>query len=73
MHAVKVLQAILAREHLAPLQVSRVIGKPRTFVGTIFSTERMPQVQTVVTILDACGYDLIARNRDDGSEYVIEQ
>ena len=72
MHAVKVLQTILAREHLIPSQVSRAIGKPQTFVSTIFNTERMPQTDTLIAILDACGYDLIARNRANDSEHVIE-
>lgn len=72
MQAIKVLQTILARENVSAPTISKRIGRNRAYVNTIFSSESVPQMDTLVTILDACGYDLIARNRADGTEHVIE-
>lgn len=72
MQAIKVLQTILARENVSAPTVSKRIGRNRAYVNTIFASESVPQMDTLVTILDACGYDLIARNRADGTEHVIE-
>ncbi len=72
MQAIKVLQTILARENVSAPTISKRIGRNRAYVNTIFASESMPQMDTLVTILDACGYDLIARNRADGTEHVIE-
>ena len=72
MQAIKVLQTILARENVSAPTISKRIGRNRAYVNTIFASESMPQTDTLVTILDACGYDLIARNRADGTEHVIE-
>lgn len=72
MQAIKVLQTILARENVSAPTISKRIGRNRAYVNTIFASESVPQMDTLVTILDACGYDLIARNRADGTEHVIE-
>lgn len=72
MQAIKVLQTILARENASAPTISKRIGRNRAYVNTIFASESMPQIDTLVTILNACGYDLVARNRADGTEHVIE-
>lgn len=72
MQAIKVLPAILARENVSSTEISRRMGKGRTYLSAVISSGRTPQMDTLVTILDACGYDLIARNRADGTEHVIE-
>lgn len=73
MHVIKVLEDILAREGLRPPVLSAEMGKGRTYINSLLNRrDSVPNLDTVIAILDACGYDLIARNRADDSEHVIE-
>ena len=72
MQADKVLREIIAREGLSPTRVSVEMGHARNYINTFYSTKRMPQVDTMAAILDACGYDLQAISRDDGFTFTID-
>jgi len=53
---------------LAKTDISRKMGREQSYIATIFAKSAIPRTSTYSEILDACGFDLIVRRRDDGSE-----
>ena len=72
MQADKVLREILAREQLTQLRASRILGKSDKYMSTYLSRGNVPRIDSMATICDRLGYDLIVRCRDDGYEFEID-
>ena len=67
----KVLAEILEREGISTVQASRMYGKHKSYITSLLSRGTVPKADTLAGILDAIGYDLIARSRADGYEFTI--
>lgn len=72
MRADKVLLAIIAKEGLTDSEVSSRIGKSPRYLDSIRYRHAMPKTDTMATVCDAIGYDLLVRSRDDGYEIEID-
>lgn len=72
MRADKVLRSILDKEGVSSIQVSEEMGKSKTYVNKIIATKTIPKADTMAAVCDAVGYDLIARSREDGYEFIID-
>ena len=68
----KVLRTILAREGVSAEKVSTILGKGPRYLDMYRYRRRTPKADTLATILQACGYELIARSLTDGYELPID-
>ena len=57
---------------LTKRDISRTLGREQSYVGTIIAKGNVPSTSNYASILDVCGFDLIMRRRDDGTETLIE-
>lgn len=53
-------------------KLARAMDKSDLYISALLSRGSIPKTDTMATILDACGFDLLARNRDDGTEFIID-
>ena len=72
MKSYEAIRDILVREGANAYDISRLIRRTRTYVINIISRKLDTRVSTLVEILDALGYDLVARSREDGFEFDID-
>lgn len=72
MTAVELLKEMFGAGKLSTVDTSRKMGRSRAFLSTYTTRGNEPRVGLFAEILDAIGYDLIVRKRDDGSEIRIE-
>lgn len=72
MNANEVIRAIIAKEQLSPTKVSVEMGHARTYVNTILSEGSRCRTGTLAEFCEATNYELVARNKDDGFEFVID-
>lgn len=52
--------------------VSKAMGKSPLYIGGLLSRGSVPKTDTMATIMDAAGYDLLVRRRSDGEEFIID-
>lgn len=52
--------------------VSKAMGKSTLYIGAMLSRGSVPKTDTMATIMDAAGFDLLVRSRDDGTEFIID-
>lgn len=71
MQAFEVLKAIIEQDGLSVTNVSERAHKPSTYISKTIWRGSNPNCTTMVELLDAMGYDLIARNRKTGKEFRI--
>lgn len=71
MRADKVLKAILAKDGKKAREITEHMGRSPRYLDQTIYRGNVPKTGTFSEILDACGYDLIARSRDDGFEFLI--
>ena len=72
MRADKVPIAIINREGITPIEASRRIGKSDTYFNNFRFRHSVPKADTMAEICDEFGYDLVARSREDGFEFLID-
>ena len=72
MQAYDVLRAILSDDALSPIVISEKMGRSKSYLSVIISRHSVPYTNTMALILDTMGYDLVARSRQNGREYVID-
>lgn len=53
-------------------ELSRMLSNDRTYLRSIMKRRSIPKADTYARIADVCGFDLLVRKRDDGSECIIE-
>ena len=71
MNANQMLRKIFKEGGKSSSQVSREIGHSRNYINSSLSRDINLGVDNLATILDAADYDLLARHRSSGKEYVI--
>lgn len=72
MQADKVLVSILTREGLKVGEVCRRMGRSPRYLDSYKYHGRVPRIDTFAEMLQACGYELVARNLSDGYEVPID-
>lgn len=73
MQAYEVLRTILKAEKLSSIDISLKLGRTRSYVSAIISRKSNPNTTIMALILDAMGYDLVARHKSgNGPDYVID-
>ena len=64
MNALNTIREVLRREGISASQVSRSMGRNRSYVSILLNHNDTPNASVFIRILDACGYDVIARFSD---------
>lgn len=72
MRADKVVLSIIEREGLKDGDVSRAMGRTPRYLDAIRYRHVMPKADTMATVCDVVGYDLIVRSREDGFEITVD-
>jgi len=74
MDANKVLKYLVSSSGMSRAAISRKMGKNDNYISVRLQTGRrnLPRIDTMSTVADACGYDLLLRNREDGTEIIID-
>ena len=72
MDANKAFNTVMSRSGLSKVELSESLGKKRTYVSTMIYKNRVPKTDTFAWIANACGWDLLTRNRETGEEIVID-
>ena len=67
----KFLRDIMARENLSAREVSRRMGRHDAYLSVTLNRGSHPRTDTLASMLDAMGYDLVAVSRDDGHEVMV--
>ena len=73
MQAYDVLKAIVKTEGLSLYDVAYRAGRSKYYLATILARKNCPRSDIMALLLDAMGYDLIARSREHKDrEFVID-
>lgn len=72
MQVAEVLETIIRASGVSNARIARALGKSPSYMNPIRYGHAMPLTDTMASICDVIGYDLIVRNRNDGTEYVID-
>ena len=74
MKAKEVLRLMLESSGMSTGAVAVAMGKSKRYLHPILysNADKSPQVDNFATMCDVMGYDLLARSREDGTEYVID-
>jgi len=72
MRADKAIRAMLDRENASTIQVSRELGKSDGYITAILAKRTIPKADTMSSICDVLGYELVAKSRDDDFEIPID-
>lgn len=72
MRARDVFITVIERSGKKKVEIARSIGRNDGFVRNRTNSPTTPTTETFSLIADACGYDLLVRNRSDGSEIIID-
>lgn len=72
MDAREIIKAVVSDSGYSQRQISLSIGRKQHYIASYISKERVPSIELMAEISDACGCDLIVRNRNNGNEYIID-
>lgn len=72
MQVAEVLEAIIVQSGMSNTTIARTLGKSPKYMCPIRYGQAVPRTDTMASICDAVGYDLIVRSRTDDTEFVIE-
>ena len=72
MKAKDALRSMLEYEGVSAAAVASAMGKSSKYLHPILYAGRIPQADNYAAICDALDYDLLARSRKDGQEFVID-
>ena len=70
MDATSAIRQMLATGGLSARAVSVSMGKNIRYVSDILLKDTTPKVDTLATIADVCGYDLVLMPRD-GADFIV--
>jgi len=62
---------MIFRGDVSPVETSRKLGRSDAYISATMSRDLDTTSDNLATILDAADYDLLARHRSSGKEYVI--
>lgn len=72
MTANTVIRTIMANKHITQFEFARMLGE-KTQSTVSLSLSRNMKSNTLVTYLNALGYDLVVREQSTGTEYIIDE
>ena len=72
MDARDIIRTLIADSGYSQRQVSQAIGRQHNFVATYISKGQIPGLAVLSEIADACGCDVIVRNRNNGHKWIID-
>lgn len=72
MQADKVLRAIIEKSGHSVDGASRIVGKNKSYFSGMFARGSIPKLDTMATLCDILGWDLLVRDREDGFEIEID-
>ena len=67
-----VIPTIVSSSGKSMQSISLAIGRTRTYINSTIQNRSISHVDTVAAVADVCGYDLLLRKRDDGTEIIID-
>lgn len=67
-----VLPALVKGSGQSMSSISTKMGRSRNFIVVTIQKNSTPYLDTVSEVADVCGYDLLLRRRDDGTEIIID-
>ena len=68
----KALRTVISNGGMPKATLSVSMGKAYTFINTTISRGSIPKTDTFAQIADACGYDLLLRQRSTNDEIIID-
>jgi len=72
MDASKIVRFLTETGSISMRVASQKMGRYPTFLASSRGRGKIPQVNTLASIADVYGYDLLLRNRADGEEIIID-
>ena len=54
------------------VSISQRLGRSNNYLSSHTARKSTPKADTLAEIVDACGYDLLMRNRETGEETIID-
>lgn len=72
MQSKEALRTIVRESGQTLRSISTTIGRSQNYMAATVQNDSAPKADTIAEIADACGYDLLLRKRDDGSEIIID-
>lgn len=72
MQPLESLAEVVRLSGLSMQTISAKMNRSRSFVSMTIRNGGMPKVDTLASVAGICGYDLLLRKRDDGTEIVID-
>ena len=75
MNIMNTMREILKREEISASDASRKMGRSPAYVGNLINPHSHKDVQasTAVKFCEAMGYELVARSKEDGYEFLIDE
>ena len=71
MDTITILRSMFGIGKHSTIEVSRAMGRSRGFISAYLAKGNSPSADLLSEICDAIDYDLLMRNRKDGSEIII--
>ncbi len=66
------INTVVARAALSKHELARTIGRSDNYFYNLLNRSSNVRIDVAAEIGDVCGFDLLFRKRDDGSEVVID-
>lgn len=66
------LKSLFGRGELSTVETSLKMGRSRGYLSSYIARGNEPGITLMAEICDAIGYDLLIRNRNDGTEIIID-
>lgn len=63
---------IVKQSGISMQTISAKMNRSRSFISMTIRKGGVPQSDTLAEVANICGYDLILRKRDDGTEIIID-
>ena len=72
MDARRVLNTVVATSGMNKTELARAIGKSVNYISNYSVRGNIPKLDTFAEIANIASYDLLVRNRNDGTEIIID-
>lgn len=72
MQAQEVLRHFFGKGRMSTIEVSKKMGKSRSYLSNYLSTGRVPSLELTAEIMDAIDNDVVIRDRSTGQEIPID-
>jgi len=72
METIEIVREMMHVSGLSVRKLGTALGKSPQYMKQTLYGGTIPSSKKLAAIADACGYDLLVRNRDDGTEIIID-